>query len=164
MYPTVKEAKTTGPLGSWKRLPMPVIELGPDGPPQWWQYEQGWSYLDHNILKETERADPNFNRAAISTKSMHQWMHKLTNQQRREGIIACAVAFEQFMEAQLPDAEWWLEGGSLIGALRTPHRFIPWCAPRRASSARALRPARTVRLQGLRRRCDDDARLVAEGC
>ena len=24
------------------------------------------------------------------------------------------------------DGDWWLEGGSLVGALRKPHEFIPW--------------------------------------
>ena len=127
LFPTVAEPKTTGPLGYWKRLSIPSIELGPDGPAKWWPQLQDSSYLMHNIIKETEAYDFSFNRGAIRTQSMQEWMHKLTNQLRREGVVKCAVAFSQFLQAQLPDAEWWLEGGSLIGAIRAPHEFIPWC-------------------------------------
>jgi hypothetical protein len=127
LFPTVAEPKTTGPLGYWKRLSIPSIELGPDGPAEWWPQLQYSSYLMHNIIKETEAYDFSFNRGAIRTQSMQEWMHKLTNQLRREAVVKCAVAFSQFLQAQLPDAEWWLEGGSLIGAIRAPHEFIPWC-------------------------------------
>jgi hypothetical protein len=127
LFPTVAEPRTSGPLGFWKRLTiLSSIELAPDGPAEWWPQKQDSSYLMHNILRETEAYDSRFNRDAIRTESMRLWMHKLTNQLRREAIVKCAVAFEEFMQAHFPDAEWWLEGGSLIGAMRAPHRFIPW--------------------------------------
>jgi hypothetical protein len=126
VYPTFKEPTATGAVGNWKRLPMPSIQLGPDGPADWWPQRQSPIYLNHNLLTETEANDPSFNRAAIQTESMRVWMYKLTNQQRREAVISCAVAFERFMQAHFPDAEWWLEGGSLIGARRAPHKFVPW--------------------------------------
>jgi hypothetical protein len=126
MFPTAREARTAGPLGYWKRLPMPSLKLGPDGPPEWWPKLQEGHYLKHNILNETSSDDPSFNRGAIQTESMLRWRNQLSNRQRREAIMQCAVAFEQFLNATLPDAEWWLEGGSLVGAIRKPHKFIPW--------------------------------------
>ena len=126
LFPTAPEARSTGPLGYWKRLPMPSIKLGPDGPALWWPQKQAPLYLKHNLILETETNDPSFNRDAIVTKSMRKWLYELTNQQRREAVISCAVAFERFMKGRFPKGDWWLEGGSLIGALRAPHRFIPW--------------------------------------
>jgi hypothetical protein len=125
-YPTFPERKTAGPIGNWKRLPIAHIKLGADGPAEWWPQQEAPDYLRHSLLTETEANDVGFNRAAIQTESMRTWMYRLSNQQRRIAIISCAVAFEQFMQTQMPNAEWWLEGGSLIGAIRKPHKFVPW--------------------------------------
>jgi hypothetical protein len=117
---------TDGPIGYWKRLPLPRIALKPDGQKTWWPEQQSIVYLSHNIIVETLQYDHSFNRAAIRTSSMQRWMNKLTNKMRREAILECAVALKLFMRSHFPDGQWWLEGGSLVGALRKPHQFIPW--------------------------------------
>jgi len=75
---------------------------------------------------ETGANDRHFNQKALETVSMHRWLHGLTNAMRRLAIVQCAVALQRFMDKEVPDGEWWLEGGSLVGALRPPHKFIPW--------------------------------------
>jgi hypothetical protein len=125
-FPTRPMPPSGGPIGYWKRLPIPQISLMPDGPKAWWPVKEDGLYLNHNILMETIEADFPFNRAAIETTSMNKWMNKITNKMRREAIMQCAVALEEFMRSHFPHAQWWLEGGSLVGALRKPHQFIPW--------------------------------------
>ena len=47
--------------------------------------------------------------------------------------MGCAVAFSRFMRDKLPQSEWWIETGTLIGALRDK-KFIP-CAARARTPA-----------------------------
>jgi hypothetical protein len=125
-FPTQIEARVSGPVGYWKRLPIPDVRLQKDGHASWWPQKQAINFLDHNILMETGANDPHFDQNAIETPAMHRWLHGLTNGMRRLAIIQCAVALQRFMDQNFPDGDWWLEGGSLVGSLRAPHEFIPW--------------------------------------
>ena len=64
----------------------------------------GWAYKHHNYGHPTA---------------------ELSKEHRHQAIVKCLIAFSRFMRAELPSVQWWLDSGTLIGALRGG-KFVPW--------------------------------------
>jgi hypothetical protein len=101
-------APTQAPAFSWLRLPFPNITIPPLEPATW-----------SNMLTR----DPH--RDYATHYLFHNKATTMTNEQRHRAIVGCLVALSRYLRAELPSALWWLDSGTLMGAVRTG-RMIPW--------------------------------------